>query len=126
MIGKVENVSKSKTGKSWRVKIGSEYYGAQFDSNIEGATGKMIDFSFDDDVKFGKWVKSWAYATNAAPQPPAAPVAEHGGEHTGLTEAEMRFISNVVGQAILAKTISTPLEISVWAKAARMTLKELA
>ena len=46
MQGKVENVSKSKTGKSWRVKIGPEYYGAQFDSNIESAMGKMIDFSF--------------------------------------------------------------------------------
>lgn len=44
----------------------------------------------------------------------------------GLGEPELRFISNVVGQAILAKTISDPDQVSLWAKAARATLKELA
>ena len=55
----------------------------------------------------------------------AAETPKPNGRHTGLTEAELRFVSNVVGQALVAKAITTPIEISVWAKAATATLKEL-
>lgn len=122
MQGKVDSIEKSKSGKSWRVKIEGKYYGAGLDSQIEGAKGKSIDFTAED-TDFGLWIKSWAYAQSATTQNGTA--GEHGGEHPGLTEAEMRFVSNVVGQAILAKTITDPLVISQWAKAARATLKEL-
>ena len=42
-----------------------------------------------------------------------------------LTEPELRFVSNVVGSAITAKTLTDPLEVSVWAKAAAAAVKEL-
>ena len=54
-----------------------------------------------------------------------APAAQPAAGHTQLTDAELRFVSNVVDQAILAKTIVDPLHIGQWAKAARQTLKEL-
>ena len=54
-----------------------------------------------------------------------APAPKAGGNPSGLTEGELRFISNVVGQALVAKAIIDPMQISVWAKAARATLKEL-
>ena len=56
---------------------------------------------------------------------PASTPAQPAAGHTQLTDAELRFVSNVVGQAILAKTIVDPLTIGQWAKAARQTLKEL-
>ena len=76
---------------------------------------------------------------NAAPQVPqsitgsetssrpaaAAPYSRTPDVSASLSEPELRFISNVVGQAILAKTITDPMEVSVWAKAAKQTLKEL-
>ena len=124
MQGKIEFVDKSKSGKSWRVKIGGKYYGANFDSQIDTAKGKTIDFTSESDPKFGDWIKSWAYASPGTTlQTPVA--AEQGGEQSVLTDAEMRFISNVVGQAILAKTLMDPTLIGLWAKAARQTLREL-
>lgn len=121
--GKVEVVSKAKSGKSWRVKIGEAWYGAKLDSKIEAAKGKTIEFEVAPDEGYGEWLGKWALVNGSA----AAPAqADNGGEHAGLTEAEMRFISNVVGQALVAKTITEPTEVSVWAKAARATLRELA
>lgn len=122
MKGAVKEVTKSKSGKAWRVQIGEQWYGAGFDSNIENAKGKTIDFEYEDG-KFGLWVKSWSYANGSAQ---ASVATDNGGNHEGLTEAEMRFVSNCVGQAILAKTITDPLQIAQWAKGARQVLKELA
>lgn len=121
--GKVESVTDAKSGKSWRVKIGTAWYGAKKDSKLDSAKGKMIEFEILPDEGYGEWIGKWSFA-NGTTQAPAQ--ADNGGAHEGLTEAEMRFVSNVVGQAILAKTITTPLEIPSWAKAARETLKELA
>lgn len=121
MQGKVENISKSKSGKTWRVKIGGQFYGANFDSNLDSAVGKVIDFTYEDG-EFGKWVKSWGYVGSGSSSPPPVPTPE---ATSTLNEAELRFISNVVGSAIDAKTLTDPLAISVWAKAARQTLKEL-
>ena len=126
MKGTVEKVTKSSSGKAWRVLINSKWYGAKFDSKLDEAQGKAIDFDFDSDPKFGDWIKSWMYdhvASVASTVTASKPA--NGGDHSGLTEAEIRFISNVVGQAIVAKTITDPLVISQWAKAARQVLKEL-
>lgn len=127
MQGKIENISKSKSGKTWRVKIGGQFYGANFDSNLDSAVGKMIDFNYEDG-EFGKWVKSWDYLRGGSqapsPGPQTAPNSPAGAGST-LSEPELRFISNVVGQAILSKTLTDPSLIGLWAKAARQTLKEL-
>lgn len=137
MIGKVESISKSKSGKAWRVLIEGKFYGANFDSKLDTMLGKVIDFQWDDG-KFGPWIGNWGPAQNpslaAAMGPGQAPtIASMGGTQprpantsTGaLTEPELRFVSNVIGSAIAAKTIVSPLEISVWAKAAAATVKEL-
>jgi hypothetical protein len=42
-----------------------------------------------------------------------------------IDESHLRFISNVVGQAISAKTITQPSEIASWAKAAQDALNNL-
>ena len=42
-----------------------------------------------------------------------------------LTEPELRFVSNVVGQAIASKTITDPFDIAVWTKAAAAAVKEV-
>lgn len=125
--GKVETIGKSKSGKTWRVKIGGQYYGANFDSNLDSAVGRVIDFTYEDG-EFGKWVKSWAHIGGGSQAPSPAPqTAPNSPAEAGstLSEPELRFISNVVGQAILSKTLTDPLQIGQWAKSARQTLKEL-
>ena len=128
MKGKVENISKSKSQKTWRVKVDGGYYGANFDSNLDTAVGKIIDFTYEDG-EFGKWIKSWAYAGNPTPiqSQPDASYPKTLSEASGtLSDPELRFISNVVGQAIASKTLNDPIQIAQWAKAARQVLKELA
>lgn len=52
---------------------------------------------------------------------PIAPPANGTGNGKGAVsdDAEMRFISNCVGQAIAAKTITDPIDIAKWVAAAR-------
>ena len=51
--------------------------------------------------------------------------ASTGGSLGRLTEPELRFVSNVVGSAITAKTLTGPHEIGIWAKAAAAAVKEI-
>lgn len=83
--------------------------------------GKTYDLS----LKTEKWGENSVQVITAV-APVGATAPGNGGEHDGLTEPELRFISNVVGTAIESKTITSPEEISLWAKAARATLRELA
>ena len=127
MIGTVESLTKSKSGKSWRVKISGKYYGASFDSHLDKEVGKAIDFIYSTG-DFGDWIDSWAYAKGApqAAQEVANRVLERNAERTErLAEPELRFVSNVVGSAIMAKSLTDPQDIGVWAKAAAAAVKEI-
>lgn len=114
MKGTVESVTTSKTGKSWRVKIGSEFYGANFDSKIDSMLGKPIDFEWDDG-KFGKWLKSWGPDT--APQPTHAPV----GVAVAIPKANgdrwwLPFCSNQIAHLIQVGEIKDKASLNRWAK----------
>jgi len=115
MIGKVQSVVKSKSGKSWRVLIGKDFYGANFDSNIESAVGKSINFSFQNG-DFGNWIESWAL-DNSTPAPQTATAAPQGHSNGG-DRFYMPFVSNVVAHAIAAGRIQNPADLNQWAKAA--------
>ena len=120
MKGTVDSVTKSKTGKSWRVKIGSEYYGANFDSKIDGAVGKFIDFEWDDG-HFGKWLKSWGPEHTQAPVMGAA-VPAQGVPRANGDRWWLAFTSNQVAHAIAAGIIKEPQQMRVWAVAARAAI----
>lgn len=61
-----------------------------------------------------------ASPTIAAPERPTAAVERS----QAMSEAELRFISNCVGSAITAKTITEPEQIEKWCSAARNALRE--
>jgi len=116
MRGKVEQLTKSKTGKSWRVLISGTWYGANFDSKIDSQLGKIVDFEFDDG-KYGPWLETWGPdLTPSAPVPQAATVPT--GQSSGADRFYMPFVSNVVAHGIAAGVIKTPADINQWAKAA--------
>ncbi len=124
MIGKVEQVTKSKSGKALRVMINGVWYGAFLDSGLDGAVGKTVDAQITPNKGFGEGIGQWAYSTAPTPPQPAntASAPSTGGK---LTEPELRFVSNVVGSAIMAKTLTDPMEIGTWAKAAAAAVKEV-
>ena len=111
MKGTVDSVTKSKTGKSWRVKIGSEFYGANFDSKIDGAVGKYIDFEWDDG-QFGKWLKSWGPDT--APVMGAAVPAS--GQRLNGDRYWLNFVSNQTAHLIQVGLIKDKATLNQWAR----------
>ena len=112
--GTVESITTSKSGKSWRLKIGPEYYGASFDSKIDTMLGKPIDFEWEDG-KFGRWIQTWGPDTS--PQPVTAPVT------APLKRSDDRwwlpFVSNQCAHAIAAGHIKGVADLRSWAVAAK-------
>ena len=117
--GIVSSVSTSKTGKSWRVKIGDKFYGAKFDSKIDGSMGKPIDFLVQSDAKFGDWIESWVYdESKPRPLPPIPPPNVPAQPPLTADRWWLPFCSNQVAHAIAAGLIKEPGQIKPWAEAA--------
>ena len=118
--GTVESITKSKSGKSWRVKIGSEFYGANFDSKIDSMLGKPVDFEWEDG-KFGRWLQSWGPDTS--PQPVTAPAPTVTKQSSG-DRWWLNFVSNAVAHSIAAGHVKTIQELRVWAVGARDAIEK--
>jgi len=130
MIGAITAVNRSKSGKALRITLNGKVYNAFLDSGLDGAVGKVIDAQITPDKGYGEGIGQWAYSKDAPER--AAEVAQKAANRpleasTGgrLTEPELRFVSNVVGQAIASKTITDPFDIAVWTKAAAAAVKEV-
>ena len=120
--GFVESITRSKSGKSWRVKIGSGYYGANFDSKIDTMLGRPIDFEWENG-KFGRWLQTWGPDT-AAPLsnlPASASLATPSSKGSG-DRWWLPFVSNQCAHAIAAGHIKTMQELRVWAVCARSAI----
>ena len=120
MLGRVDSVTKSQSGKSWRVKIGPKFYGANFDSKIDAALGRQIDFDADDG-KFGPWVKTWGYINETAEAPTAnVPITREPVQQVRIVDRWWApFVSNCVAHAIAAGTIKDIVQLRAWAVAAK-------
>ena len=118
--GTVESITKSKSGKSWRVKIGSEYYGANFDSKIDSMLGKPVDFEWEDG-KFGRWLQSWGPDTSPPPVTAPAPTVtkQSSGDRWWLP-----FVSNQCAHAIAAGHIKGVSDLRSWAIAAKDAIQK--
>ena len=119
--GTVDSVTKSKTGKSWRVKIGSEFYGANFDSKIDTMLGKSVNFEWEDG-KFGKWLGSWGPDTTAPAVAEAMVAGRIQAVPMGKPSVErwwLPFVSNQCAHAIAAGHIKGVADLRSWAIAAK-------
>lgn len=153
-IGQVIEKSYSSGGKlKLRIQTSEgppKWYFANQGTDPDEVIGKRIDFTPGQfsfvDKKTGKtiWmdtVKEWALAQSqsapAAPQPvgallptgspKGAPSTSHEPQQRALStlfDHELRFISNVVGQAIYAGSCKTPDEIYDWFQAAQSALAQ--
>ena len=120
MIGRVEEVNTSKSGKALRVKLGGKWYGAFLDSGLDAVVGKMIDAQIVPNAKYGDGIGQWGMAPDAAEAVRAT--AERATERVAVTMTGdrfyMPFVSNVVAHGIASGAIKTPADINAWAKAA--------
>lgn len=114
MKGTVESVTKSKTGKSWRVKIGSEFYGANFDSKIDSMLGKPIDFEWTDG-QFGKWLQSWGPDTSQNIPNVGSSLPNLGIKGNG-DRWWLPFCSNQIAHLIQVGVIKDKATLNQWAK----------
>lgn len=111
--GTISQVTLAKTGKSYRVKIGNDWFGAKKDSGLnEQSAGKTITYETETG-EYGTWITKWGSANGStgAGNPVPAPT-------TGVNLAFLPFVSNVVAHAIQCGRIEGPAEIQAWADAA--------
>lgn len=138
-----EQVTKTKSGKAFRVLLGGKWYNAFIDSGIDNAVGKYIEAEITTSEKFGPGIQKWAYSQVAAPQvtPPiaspspsgvpaaAAPYdernpppdlyerqyAEPAKHSDNLAPWFWPSVSNVCAAAIEKGLITKPEELNMWA-----------
>lgn len=120
MKGIIESITKSKSGKAWRVLINGKFYGANFDSKIDSALGKAIDFEFDDG-KYGLWLKSWGPDTSTPPKPAPSPsntIVRGNGDRWWLP-----YVSNQCAHAIASGHIKGVQDLRSWAIGAKAAIE---
>jgi hypothetical protein len=139
MIGTIQALDFSSGGKP-KLKVDGSYFFVRTHDNC--AVGRRIDYDARDFQLHNKWFKEITrfavlppeqqstqqdkpvQASNAIPataQPPAPEAAPKAPELV-YTEPELRFISNVVGQAIYGGVIKEPEQIAAWFDAAKAVL----
>lgn len=127
MIGTVSEMGESKSHKP-KFKIDGRWYSAG-KCPVNGlGVGLKIEFEpseyqYDGKTYYG--LESWRPVPQG-PSPgddartaPRAPVAAL----EGLSEAELRFISNVVGSAITSGACKAPSDIGQWFRSAKAAVK---
>ena len=116
----VLDVTDAKSGRSLRVKLGTQWYGAYKDSGIQ--KNMVIDPVIETLEKGGPWIVR--YTQGAAPQvppsqtPPLTPapaVAAPTGNGENIAPWWQPFVSNTVAHAIQAGLCKSPTEINQWA-----------
>ena len=86
--------------------------------------GSKADFILETktSAKGNRWsqLKSYSFETSQPIGSVNTPVSKNG-----LSEPELRFVSNCVGNAITSKSIQSPSDIALWAKHALLALKNI-
>lgn len=120
MQGVIDKCDMSKTGKSYRVKVGNAWYGAKKDTGVNSLVGKSVTFDVESSEQFGTWMVNVEKA-NGHSLPSNTPAATAGMSAPWF----MPFVSNTVAHAIAAGKITGPGEIKMWAAAAKQAAEEL-
>lgn len=134
MFGKVQEVGTTQKGGP-KIKISGVWVYAAPQLDVSGlVVGREVEYWTKT---FGKdnnllGLEAWlpfqagpqtAVATSGAPLHPAPSAPrEPIGTPSELTEAELRFVSNVVGSAIMSGAIKEPTAIASWFLMARVAV----
>lgn len=110
---------KTSTGKQ-KLKIGGHwYYLGRALKGASPAVGTAIDlkYSLFGDKGDLRSLEAWRPSQDAKAAQAATPVP------AGIDEASLRFISNVVGSAIMSGACKDPVAVSIWFNAAKGALE---
>jgi len=83
---------------------------------------KEGSFTFPDG-KPAKTLEAWRYPPGNGQAPSQQPASAPAAPPAYIEEASLRYISNCIGSAIMAKTITAPGQIDAWFKAAKASLE---
>lgn len=127
-IGYVQEIGQTQAGKP-KVKIAGHWYflGRISVLPIQGQNVKVSYSTFGDRNNL-RGVESWEPATSPdigavpAAASPMSPQASSSAAVPYIDEAQMRFISNVVGNAIAAGALKDPNQVTTWFRAAKKAL----
>lgn len=114
----VQEIGKTQKGTP-RAKINGEWYflGRGIGAPPVGQSLEIKEGTFQfADGKDAKTIEAWRPAQAGSTPAPSQPNAAY------IEEANLRFISNVVGSAIAAKTITEPGQVLAWFNAAKNAL----
>ena len=134
MRGKIEQVQKSKSGKTLGVRIGEVWYSSK-NWELEGMANEMIEFEVSLSEFNGntiKWINEYRAVDNspdpnnpvhssANSRPAGVPAAAPTGRDPS---AYLPMTSNLVAHAIAAGLITKPDQIESWAAAAFSAAKQ--
>jgi hypothetical protein len=118
---RIDEITDSKSGKSWRVKSGDKWYGASKDLLSASDKGKVFEVKISAS-DFGPWIDS-----------AKAPETRSIGPETGIRAYSdvtvapwyMPFISNCVAHAISAGLVKEPTDVKVWVLAAKQAAESM-
>lgn len=138
----VQEHGQTKSGNP-KVRANGKWYFLARDIGAPPAVGATVEirtgsFTMGEPPKVFETIEAWRPAGQVQPtvaQPSYAPPNQQYAAQTSarpakqepvdeyIDEASLRYISNVVGQAIAAKTIVEPGQILAWHLAAKASLK---
>ena len=126
----VEQVTPTKSGKAWRVRLGGTYYNAFKDSGIENYVGKMIEAEIQTSEKFGPSIAAFrpvAGQSVAAPQvtppsqgglppapAPAVAAPRYAEPSDNLTPWYWPSVSNLCAALVAKGVVTKPEELNMW------------
>lgn len=119
---RVDDVMKSSTGKSWRVKSGNQWYGADLDSGIESMKGQTIEASIKTS-KTGPWLTGIQPQVIVTKSGLAGEVVKLDLSTAQSAPYWQSFVSNQVASAIQAGLIKEPAQLKEWTFAAMNAIK---
>ena len=124
---RITEVSPSKSGKSYRVKIAGDWYGAKMDTGVEQMVGKVVEFESQETEKFGPWLISCKVIEGApaAPGTPAALLTPPSAPSTYNDRYWLPFVSNQVAHAFEAGLIKNYSDMKAWTKQAHTALMDV-
>lgn len=80
---RIEDVQNSKSGKSYRVRLGDQWFGAYLtykdQPNIMTAVGRMVEVETETKEKVGPWIMAWRFSMDQTLPAGARPITPHQG-----------------------------------------------
>jgi hypothetical protein len=129
--GYVQGKERSKSGKSWKLKLDGKWISVSNRANMDGVEqGVYVEYQTGGfNGEDGKFIPTVERIRPAAAPAGSTPPTSNGSparlRSAVWDDSALRFISNVVGCAIEKGLCETPLQVSDWALAAQDALLTL-